>query len=287
MKNANESPEALRALIYCRVACSRIELDGSGLASQEHRCRQFAAMHGYEVEAVFTDEVSGVGDCMKRPGMVALLSYLDAYPSEDYVVIADGLSRFARDVEAHTKLHREIKARGARIECVNQLIAEGQCDDFIEALVANMNDFEREMNRHQVLNKMRARVEKGHWVFSPPVGYRYAWHRDHGKLLVRDGPVALIVAEALERFACGQLKSRAEVKRFLESKPAFPKGTSNGEIRWQRVERLLSHIIYAGYVEAPKWGIAPLKGHHEALISLATYEKIQERKGGKPRIPWQ
>ena len=147
MKNANESPEALRALIYCRVACSRIELDGSGLASQEHRCRQFAAMHGYEVEAVFTDEVSGVGDCMKRPGMVALLSYLDAYPSEDYVVIADGLSRFARDVEAHTKLHREIKARGARIECVNQLIAEGQCDDFIEVLVANMNDFEREMIR--------------------------------------------------------------------------------------------------------------------------------------------
>ena len=32
---------------------------------------------------------------MKRPGMVALLSYLDAQPDQNYVVIFDDLKRFA------------------------------------------------------------------------------------------------------------------------------------------------------------------------------------------------
>jgi DNA invertase Pin-like site-specific DNA recombinase len=50
--------------------------DRDGLHSQEHRCREYAAARGYEVEAVFHDDVSGGGDFMKRPGMVAMLNSL-------------------------------------------------------------------------------------------------------------------------------------------------------------------------------------------------------------------
>jgi len=38
---------------------------------------------------------------VKRPGMVALLAYLDARAPERYVVIFDDLKRYARDVEFH------------------------------------------------------------------------------------------------------------------------------------------------------------------------------------------
>jgi DNA invertase Pin-like site-specific DNA recombinase len=65
--------EAPAALIYCRVSSTKQRLDGSGLDSQEQRCRSYAASSGYNVEAVFPDDVSGGGDFMKRPGMVALL----------------------------------------------------------------------------------------------------------------------------------------------------------------------------------------------------------------------
>lgn len=77
-----------KALIYCRVSTTKQEDEGNGLESQEMRCRQYAQSMGYEVEAVFPDSVSGGGDFMKRPGMVALLSYLDAQPGTNgYVVI--------------------------------------------------------------------------------------------------------------------------------------------------------------------------------------------------------
>ena len=101
-----QSPETAptKALIYCRVSSSKQATEFHGLDSQEARCRAHALHMGYEVEAVFPDDVSGAGDFMRRPGMVALLSYLDAQPDrKNYVVIFDDLKRFARDTEFHIK----------------------------------------------------------------------------------------------------------------------------------------------------------------------------------------
>lgn len=274
-----------QAIIYCRVSSTKQKLEGSGLKSQEHRCRQYADSKGYHVEAVFPDDASGGGDFMKRPGMVALLSYLDAQPSKDYVIIFDDLKRFARDTEFHIKLRREFQLRGARIECLNFKLDDSPEGKFVETIFAAQGELEREQNRRQVIQKMKARVEKGYWVFQAPVGYKYAADRAHGKILVRDEPVASIVAEALESYANGHLQTKGEVKRFLEAKPLFPKDTPSGEIRWQRVTRYMTQIIYAGYVEAPNWDVAARKGHHEPLVSLATYEKIQERMKGKAKAP--
>ncbi|MCP4933236.1 MAG: recombinase family protein, partial [bacterium] len=79
--------QPIKALIYCRVSSKSQKEEGHGLESQETRCREFAGAKGYEVEAAFPDTITGGGDFMKRPGMVALLSYLDAQPEKNYVVI--------------------------------------------------------------------------------------------------------------------------------------------------------------------------------------------------------
>ena len=77
------------ALLYCRVSTTKQTIEGSGLQSQELCCRAYAAEKGYTVEAVFPDDASGGGDYMARPGMVALLAYLDAKPDESFIVIFD------------------------------------------------------------------------------------------------------------------------------------------------------------------------------------------------------
>lgn len=285
MTNENKNESGMKAVIYCRVSSTKQKLEGSGLDSQEHRCRQYALAKGYDVEAVFPDDASGGGDFMNRPGMVALLSYLDAQKGKDYVIIFDDLKRFARDTEFHIKLRREFQTRGARIECLNFKLDDSPEGKFVETIFAAQGELEREQNRRQVIQKMQARVEKGYWVFAAPVGYKYASDRAHGKILVRDEPIASIITQALEGFASGHFETQGEVKRFLESKPEFPKDTPQGEIRWQRVERILTQQIFAGYVEAPKWGVSARLGHHEPLISLETFKRIQERIKGKARAP--
>jgi hypothetical protein len=114
---------------------------------------------------------------------------------------------------------------------------------------------------------MRARTMNVLWCFAAPIGYRYKYVSGHGNLLVRDEPLASIVQEALEGFAAGRFETQGEVKRFLESQPAYPKDFPDGTIRFQRVSDLLSRPVYAGCVEAPKWNVQRRKGHHEPLIS--------------------
>src|SRR5580698_3785939 len=101
--------DARKALIYCRVSSKRQTAEGSGLNSQEHRCRQYAASKGYVVDRVFQDEVTGGGDFMNRPGMAAMLKFLSKM-SADYVVIFDDLKRFARDTVFHLKLRQRLAA---------------------------------------------------------------------------------------------------------------------------------------------------------------------------------
>jgi len=51
------------------------------------------------------------------------------------------------------------------------------------------------------------------------------------------------------------------------------------------VKDILQRSVYAGYVEAPDWGVSMRKGHHEPLISLSTFERIQAVLSGKVYAP--
>jgi site-specific DNA recombinase len=80
-------------------------------------------------------------------------------------------------------------------------------------------------------------------VFHAPIGYKYERVAGHGKMLVPKEPLASIVREAFEGYASGRFDSLTEVKRFLESRPAFPRN-SNDEVHIERVvENLLSPCL--------------------------------------------
>ncbi len=271
------------ALIYCRVSSKRQTIDGSGLDSQEHRCRQYALGKGYEVLEVFPDDVSGGGDFMKRPGMVKLLNFLSQHPDENMVVIFDDLKRFARDTIFHFKLKKTLAQYNALPECLNFRFEDTPEGEFVETVFAAQGQLERLQNRRQTVQKMKARLEQGYWVFHAPVGYAYKKTAEHGKLLVRNEPLATIVQEALEGYAAGRLQTQADVKRFLEGYPNYPRDRY-GEVRYQRVTDVLTRLVYTGRIQNEEWDISMRKGKHEGLISYETYLKIQERLAGKPLV---
>ena len=51
------------------------------------------------------------------------------------------------------------------------------------------------------------------------------------------------------------------------------------------ITRLLKKVVYAGYVEAPKWDVSLRRGQHDALINFETYQRIQDLLEGKKRAP--
>jgi site-specific DNA recombinase len=279
-----EATQVKQAIIYCRVSSRAQEEEGNGLQSQETRCREFAASQGYAVTAVFPDTISGGGDFMKRPGMVALLSFLDAQPDTRFTVIFDDLKRFARDTRFHLDLREAFRVRGASIECLNFKFDETPEGEFIETIMAAQGALERKQNGRQVAQKMKARMQNGYWVHNAPTGYRYKTMRGHGKLLIADEPIASVVREALEGFAIGRFQTQIEVKRFLEAQPYFPR-SANNKVRPKLVSDMLRNPLYTGHICSEVYGINWLRGHHDPLISTATYEKMQERLCGTAYAP--
>ena len=273
-----------KALIYCRVSSRNQEAEGHGLESQETRCRHYAQAKGYEVAAVFPDTVTGGGDFMKRPGMVALLSFLDAQPGERFVVIFDDLKRFARDRDFHFRLRDAFRQRDAQVECLNFTFEDTPEGEFIETILAAQGQLERKQNGRQVAQKMQARMENGYWIHNPPIGYRYQTIKGRGKVLVPNPPFDGIIREAFEGFASGRFATQAEVKLFFETIPDFPR-TKHGAVTHQRVTDILTQPIYAGYICSARYDLNWLKAQHEPLIPLSLFEKVQTRRHGATHAP--
>ena len=282
-KNGYNNDGISKAVIYCRVSSAKQTVRGDGLGSQETRCREFAKYKGYEVVEVFRDDTSG--SLTSRPGMQAMLSFLSANCKETHAVIIDDISRLARGLMAHFELRVKIGDSGGVLVSPSIEFGEDSDSQLVENLLASVSQHQRQKNGEQTVNRMRARVQNGYWVFQAPVGYRYERVSGQGKVLVRDEPNASVLQEALEGYASGRFETQVEVKRFLERQPSFPKDLPGGEIRNQRIYDMLTRVIYAGYIEAPKWNVSLRKGQHEGLISFETFEKIQARLKGTAKAP--
>lgn len=271
------------AVIYCRVS----DKGQTGLGSQEHRCAQYAQAKEYDVVRIFRDKATGGGDFMKRKGMVDLLKFLDDNPQKTFIVVFDDLKRYARDTEFHLTLRRLMSERGAKRECLNFNFEDSPEGKFTETINAAVGELEREANARQSRQKKIARLEAGYAVYSrPPVGYKFIKSK-HGnnKLLVRDEPHASIVQEILEGFASNRFASQAEIARYLEAHPRFPKHTPQGKVRVQKVTDILTQPLYAGYVYSKELGVPLTSAKHEGLVSKTTFEKIQNRLKGRAYAP--
>lgn len=266
------------AIVYCRVSSPKQVKEGHGLGSQETRCREYAKFKNYDVIQIFQDE--GVsGGMINRPGMQSMLRFLRTQKQESCVVIIDDISRLARGLEAHLELRSEIAQAGGKLESPSIEFGEDSDSLLVENLLASVSQHQRQKNAEQVKNRMRARAMNGYWVLAPFIGYRYQTVEGHGKMIVKDEPLASIVKEALESFACGRFENKVDVQRFMESHPIVPRNR-NREFHLQNVENLLRRVAYAGYIHLPNWGIHYRKAKHDPLISFETWQKIQDRLDG-------
>lgn len=272
------------AVIYCRVSSNKQVKKGDGLGSQETRCREYAGYKDYEIVEVFRDE--GVsGGLIDRLGMRSMLAYLKKGSSKkQHAVIIDDISRLARGLDAHIQLRTAIGSCGGKLESPSIEFADDSDSVLVENLLASVSQHQRQKNAEQVVNRMRARLMNGYWVFQAPIGYKFKSVPGNGKVLERDEPIATILTESLEGYASGRFSVPAEIKRFLEAQPLIPKDR-NGEVHFQRIEDLLTRSFYTGYITYEKWGINLVPAKHESLISFETFKKIQNLHANNTRVP--
>ena len=275
-------PTATKAIIYCRVSDVKQTLRGSGLSSQETRCREYAAFRDLEVVEVFKEDFTGATD--ERPGMKAALTFLKKRKAVPHVIIIDDLSRLARDVVVFAKLRMQIAAAGAVLESPTMRF-EDDCDSqFVQNVLASAAQLERQKNAERTKHRMRARALNGFWQFLPPIGYTSVPNKDGGKIMVPKEPEASVIREALEGFASDRFGTQAEVMRFLNNHPEITTRRKSLFTN-QRINGILKQPLYAGYMEVPKWDVSLRQAQHDPLISFETFEAIQDKLSGKAKVP--
>lgn len=131
---------------------------------------------------------------------------------------------------------------------------------------------------------MRGRCLDGHWCLQLPYGYRYRrkQSKNDRAAIERDEPIATIIQNAIEGFASGYLATQAEAARFLQDHAEFPKNW-RGSVPDQIAHNILTNPLYAGCVHVPQWDVSLRPGHHPALVSFETFQRVQRRLQGNSK----
>lgn len=106
-----------KALIYCRVATALQDTPHTGCDAQEARCRACAKDQDFNVARVFVDHASQ--ESADRPGLRALLEYIEANSGGDHVVIADDLSRIHRSLPDLLSFREKLAGLDVQLDCVS------------------------------------------------------------------------------------------------------------------------------------------------------------------------
>lgn len=270
-----------KAVIYCRVSSDRQVKEGNGLSSQEKRCSIYATNQGYKVVKVFKEEGES-GGLFDRPAMQELIKYLDKYEFEKFVIVFDDLKRFARDLQVHLKLKSELISRGATLKCPNFNFEDSPEGRLLENISASTSQYERETNRRQVIQKMKSRIDSGYWPFCYPPGLINKKDPNHGKILIPHEPYANIYKQAIENYRDGILNTLEQVQQFINLKYK-EKGINKKPASISGSQRILTNILYAGWIEYKPWNVPLQKGKHTGFITKETYDAVQAKLFSKSK----
>ena len=142
MKDRNVNRQM--AIIYCRVASAEEHYYDHRLGAQERCCREYAEQNGYGVADVFSDNASG--NTADRPGIQAMLAFLQEHRAERPVVIIDDISRLARQLSVHVELREKISASGGRLESPAFRFGDDPGSQLTESILASYVEWQDRTN---------------------------------------------------------------------------------------------------------------------------------------------
>ena len=272
----------MKCIVYCRVSSARQAIEGNGLESQEQRCRQHAKSKGWEVVKVFHDSAVS-GGVLERLGIQNLVAYLTKQKQE-VVVLADDISRFARDTLVFALLKKTFVDLGAQMQTVNLGMDDTPESSLIQSIMSSAAAYEREKNRLQVIARTKARLEMGFWTLQPPLGYKTIYTKDRGKVSMPDGVNSVSVQKMLKKVAAGELTLRGDMVAYLTREGIVDRHGIPKPCTYNLLRRTLGYAwFYAGFIQFPKWDVSLRKGQHEALITMSEYHRILALKDTSKR----
>lgn len=267
---------------YIRVSDER--QDEYSPDSQLKKIREYAAKEGYIIpdEYVFYDDGISGKSTKKRDDFNRMIAIAKEKTHPFDVIYVWKFSRFARNQEESMVYKNLLRKKGVSVVSVSEPIPEGHFGSLIERIIEWTDEYYLVNLGVEVMRGMTEKASRGEPTCAPPFGYimrdgKYYPDEESGK--------ANIVREVFTLYANG-VKQR-EIAIMLGEKGIRTRYGKQPENRW--VDYMLHNACYIGKIRYCTDGtksvskrqlnnenIMVVDGHHEPLISMELWDKVQK-----------
>ena len=267
---------------YVRVSDER--QDEYSPDSQLKKIREYAQKEGYLIpdEYVFYDDGISGKSTRKRDDFNRMIAIAKEKTHPFDVIYVWKFSRFARNQEESMVYKNLLRKRGVTVVSVSEPIPEGHFGSLSERIIEWTDEYYLVNLGVEVMRGMTEKASRGEPIVPPPFGYimrdgKYYPDEESGK--------ANIVREVFTLYANG-VKQR-EIALVLADKGIRTKFGKKPENRW--VDYMLHNSCYIGKIRFSTDGtkavskgqldnenIMVVDGHHEPLISMELWDKVQK-----------
>ncbi len=267
---------------YIRVSDER--QDEYSPDSQLKKIREYAAKDGYCIpdEYVFYDDGISGKSVRKRDDFNRMIAIAKEKTHPFEVIYVWKFSRFARNQEESMVYKNLLQKKGVTVKSVSEPIPEGHFGSLIERIIEWMDEFYLVNLGVEVTRGMTEKFSRGEAVVPPPIGYKMG---EKTYIPDEESGNANIVREIFQRYADGE--KQREIAISLGERGVRTKQGNMPENRW--VEYILRNPCYIGKLRYTVDGIRAVsrrdydndkimvvEGHHEPLISMELWEKVQK-----------
>jgi|TARA_B100000212_G_scaffold338178_1_gene314295 site-specific DNA recombinase len=203
-------------IVYLRVSHTE-SLNGTSLEVQEKKCRAFAELHGFSIDKVYQEVVSGGVEFRKRPVFQKVLSELKS-GSKLVVSRLDRLSRKVIDtlklIDDFKKQHKEVC-----ISDIGNVHKDGVSKIFI-TILASLAEIERENISQRVLASKKIAKDERRYLG----GYSEFGYKVEDKKLVPDDKEFTVLQSMvnLRKSGLGYRKISDEIKNKFGKRIYYP-----------------------------------------------------------------
>jgi site-specific DNA recombinase len=272
------SPKLLRCAIYTRKSTEHgLELEFNSLDAQRDACEAYIksqASQGWKALPQHYDDPAYSGGNLDRPALKKLLA--DIETSRIDVVVVYKIDRLTRSLADFAKLVEAFDARSISFVAVTQQFnTTTSMGRLTLNVLLSFAQFERELSSERVRDKIAASRRKGKWTGGTvPLGY----DAKDKKLVVNKTEaetVRIILRRYLELQSFSKLVADLDRRGIVTKRRNTKTAKHNGGIpfTYGPLAHFLKNRIYLGEVHhGGKW----FEGEHEAIVDLATFDRVQQ-----------
>jgi site-specific DNA recombinase len=264
----------MNTIIYARVSTDE-QAKGFSLDYQIEVMNKFCDLKGYSIIKSFKEDESAK-DFGGRPEWTNLKSYILANKNEVDLVLVQKWDRYSRDIYTALGVLEEFRVMGVEVNSVEQWLDMNIPESkMMLSLYLSQGEVERHKISARVKDGNYKALSSGYYINKAPYGYRNIKIHDQKPSLLIVEDKSEFIKEAFQRVSTG-IESAEYVLNCMR-KRGFKMSKSN-------FLRTLRKVVYTGRIIVPaykKEEESIVKGHHDAIIDMETYQKVQSVLNGK------